>query len=335
MTYYILKRLFLLICTLAAIFFINSFLISQFPGSPFDYINQSQRDFDQQNFGLSTHNMPLANDDNIGQFNNKNLLKHKKVKGSFHLFKNYIKGNFGESIYKHQKVINLIIEKSFFSFCFTLIYFILMCLFSLFLSILKSIYYHSKIYKWLNTVLITLNHIPTYVLAISLIFLFAEGGLFPIFKIRHLTSEIQNNSILFSYNYYILPLLILLISGVSRISLMFTQNINNESNKSYVLQAYLKGLSRKEVIIQHVIKNKLITFIPYLLKHFIDTLFSSTFMIEIIFSLDGLASLSFEAAITRDYPLIIGCLFFYSFVALLFNFFSDLLIMKNDIRIKM
>lgn len=298
-----------------------------------DYINQSQVNMSDQHAVLSLQNINSSILD-INNYKETDYLGNMSLKKSFDVFKYYLNGDFGVSLYKHQKVIDIILEKSLFSLKFSFIYFIFLFFFSVLLSVISIIYYQKSIYKIINILSVFFNNIPTYVLAISFIFFFSDGGVLPLFNIKN-TNEIQNITHISSYNYYVLPIFLILLSGVSRMSLMFTQSLKTESQKNYVSQAYLKSLSRKEVIIKHMLKNRIIIFAPYLLKHFIDMLFSSAFIIEIIFSLDGLASLSFEAAITRDYPLIIGSLLFYSFIALLFNFFADLVVINSDKAVKM
>ena len=62
-------------------------------------------------------------------------------------------------------------------------------------------------------------------------------------------------------------------------------------------------------------------------------LFTGSVLIEIIFSLDGLGLLGFEAAFSRDYPLMFGTLFFFSLLGLLMNLIGDLMYTIVDPRI--
>ena len=45
-------------------------------------------------------------------------------------------------------------------------------------------------------------------------------------------------------------------------------------------------------------------------------LFTGALLIEVIFSLDGLGLLGFEAAINRDYPMMFGTLYIYTLLGL-------------------
>ena len=66
---------------------------------------------------------------------------------------------------------------------------------------------------------------------------------------------------------------------------------------------------------------------------FISILFTGSLLIEVIFSLDGLGLLGFEAAIGRDYPVIFGTLFIYTLIGLLLKLLSDLAYVIIDPRI--
>jgi len=55
--------------------------------------------------------------------------------------------------------------------------------------------------------------------------------------------------------------------------------------------------------------------------------------VEVIFSLDGLGLLGFEAAINRDYPLMFGTLYFFTLIGLLLNLIGDMMYHVIDPRI--
>jgi microcin C transport system permease protein len=66
---------------------------------------------------------------------------------------------------------------------------------------------------------------------------------------------------------------------------------------------------------------------------FISILFTGALLIEIIFSLDGLGLLGFEAVIKRDYPIMFATLYFFTLLGLVFNLISDLAYTVVDPRI--
>ena len=66
---------------------------------------------------------------------------------------------------------------------------------------------------------------------------------------------------------------------------------------------------------------------------FINILFTSSLLIEVIFSLDGLGLLGFEAALGRDYPVVFGSLYIFTLIGLLLRLISDLTYVLIDPRI--
>ena len=66
---------------------------------------------------------------------------------------------------------------------------------------------------------------------------------------------------------------------------------------------------------------------------FISILFTGSLLIEVIFSLDGLGLLGFEAALNRDYPIVLGTLYVFTLIGLLLNLLGDLMYVAIDPRI--
>jgi microcin C transport system permease protein len=66
---------------------------------------------------------------------------------------------------------------------------------------------------------------------------------------------------------------------------------------------------------------------------FIGLLFTGALLVEVIFSLDGLGLLGYEAAIKRDYPVMFASVWFFSLLGLLMNLVGDLTYMWVDPRI--
>ena len=66
---------------------------------------------------------------------------------------------------------------------------------------------------------------------------------------------------------------------------------------------------------------------------FLALFFTGSLLIETLFSLDGLGLLSYESIISRDYPVVMATLFFFSLLALVGNLLSDLSLILADPRI--
>jgi microcin C transport system permease protein len=115
---------------------------------------------------------------------------------------------------------------------------------------------------------------------------------------------------------------------------MLTKNsFLDQLHQQYVLTARAKGLGERRVLYGHVFRNAMLIVIAGFPVAFVSVLFTGSVLIEIIFSLDGLGLLGFEAAFNRDYPLMFGTLYFFSLLGLLMNLAGDLMYTVVDPRI--
>ena len=89
----------------------------------------------------------------------------------------------------------------------------------------------------------------------------------------------------------------------------------------------------KKVLYGHVFRNAMLIVVSGFPSAFINILFTSSLLIEVIFSLDGLGLLGFEAALGRDYPVVFGSLYIFTLLGLTIKLISDLTYVMIDPRI--
>jgi len=94
-----------------------------------------------------------------------------------------------------------------------------------------------------------------------------------------------------------------------------------------------KGLAERRVLYAHVFRNAMLIVIAGFPGAFIGILFTGALLVEVIFSLDGLGLLGFEAALKRDYPVMFGTLYFFTLIGLVMNLIGDLMYHVVDPRI--
>jgi microcin C transport system permease protein len=87
------------------------------------------------------------------------------------------------------------------------------------------------------------------------------------------------------------------------------------------------------VLYGHVFRNAMLIVIAGFPGAFIGILFTGSLLIEVIFSLDGLGLLGFEAALNRDYPIVLGTLYVFTLMGLVLNLIGDLTYVLVDPRI--
>jgi microcin C transport system permease protein len=131
----------------------------------------------------------------------------------------------------------------------------------------------------------------------------------------------------------VLPITALTIGGFAGLTMLTKNSFLDQIRQQYVITARAKGLAEKRVLYGHVFRNAMLLVIAGFPSAFIGILFTGSLLIEVIFSLDGLGLLGFEAVINRDYPIIFGTLFFFSLLGLLMNIVGDIMYTVIDPRI--
>ena len=130
-----------------------------------------------------------------------------------------------------------------------------------------------------------------------------------------------------------LPVLSMVIGGFASLTFLCKNSFIEEIGKQYVLTARAKGLTGSQVLYRHVFRNALLIVISGFPAALIGILFTSSLLIEVIFSLDGLGLLGFEAIMQRDYPVVFATLYIYTLLGLILNLIGDITYMLIDPRI--
>ena len=261
-----------------------------------------------------------------------------------HMMGNYIQFDFGESYFRDRSVVDLVLDKIPVSISLGLWTTLLAYLISIPLGIRKAVRDGTRFDVWTSGAIIVGNAIPSFLFAILLIVLFAGGSYYNIFPLRGLHSEaysslgfvgcISSLGCIADYFWHItLPIVAMALGGFAALTMLTKNSFLDEINKQYVLTARAKGLSERRVLYGHVFRNGMLIVVAGFPGAFIGVLFTGSLLIEVIFSLDGLGLLGFEAVINRDYPVMLGTLFFYTLFGLILGLISDLMYVIIDPRI--
>ena len=130
-----------------------------------------------------------------------------------------------------------------------------------------------------------------------------------------------------------MPVTALVIGNFATITLLTKNSFLDEIGKQYVVTARAKGLTERRVLYGHVFRNAMLLVIAGLPAALLGIFFTGSLLIEVIFSLDGLGLLSFEAAMNRDYPVVFGTLFIFTLFGLVMKLISDIVYTLVDPRI--
>jgi len=251
---------------------------------------------------------------------------------------NYARFDFGESYFRDRKVIDLIMDKLPVSISLGLWTTLIVYSVSIPLGIRKAVRDGSRFDVWTSGVVVVGNAIPGFLFAILLIVLFAGGSYFDWFPLRGLVSdnwrELSWPALVSDYLWHmVLPITSLVIGGFAGLTMLTKNSFLDQINMQYVITARAKGLSEHQVLYGHVFRNAMLIVIAGFPSAFIGILFTGALLTEIIFSLDGLGLLSFEAVINRDYPIIFGSLFIFTLLGLFMNLIGDMTYVLVDPRI--
>jgi microcin C transport system permease protein len=251
---------------------------------------------------------------------------------------NYIRFDFGTSYFRDETVINLVLSKMPVSISLGIWTTLIVYLISIPLGIRKAVNDGTKFDIWTSGVIIVGNAIPGFIFAVLLVVLFCGGSYLDWFPLRGLTSENWSElgwpmRILDYLWHMALPITALVIGGFATLTFLTKNSFLDQINQQYVLTAKAKGLSERRVLYGHVFRNAMLIVIAGFPGAFIGVLFTGALLIEIIFSLDGLGLLGFEAVIKRDYPIMFASLYFFTLLGLLMNIVGDLTYTIVDPRI--
>ena len=131
----------------------------------------------------------------------------------------------------------------------------------------------------------------------------------------------------------VLPITASVVAGFATLTLLTKNSFIDQIGLQYVMTARSKGLSESRVLYGHVFRNAMLIVIGGFRSAFISILFTGAIFIEMLFSLDGLGLLGYQAAISRDYPIMFASLYFFSLLGLLISIISDLTYALVDPRI--
>ncbi|PCI41401.1 MAG: microcin ABC transporter permease [Rhodospirillaceae bacterium] len=350
MTSYIIRRLLLIIPTLFFIMAVNFVLVQAAPGGPVEQMIAKVKGLDVSSTARVSGQTSetLATQDHRGRQGldpefleriNKLYGFDKPIGERFvMMLKNYATFDFGDSYFRDTKVVDLIVEKMPVSISLGLWTTLLVYMISIPLGITKAVRDGSKFDVASSSVVIVGNAVPSFLFAILLIVLFAGGRYFDWFPLRGLTSDdfetLTTWGQIKDYLWHlVLPVGSMVIGGFAGLTMLTKNSYLEEINKQYVITARAKGLTQYAVMYGHVFRNAMLIVIAGFPAAFVGILFTGALLTEIIFSLDGIGLLGYEAAIKRDYPVMFGTLYVFTLMGLVLNLIGDVMYHVIDPRI--
>ncbi len=302
---YIIKRGVLLIPVIMGVVTFVFLLIHLIPGDPVDMMlgetaQQADREMLRTRLGL---NDPI------------HLQYYKFIKG-------IVRGDLGDSIHYNRPVLEIIIDRFPATLELTLGAIVIAILISIPVGIIAAARQYS-IFDNSSMLLALLGiSMPNFWLGPLLIIVFSiKLGWLPVSGMGGLT-------------YLILPSVTLGTSMAAILSRMTRSSLLEVIRKDYITTARAKGLSELVIMVKHALTNALLPIVTIIGLQF-GALLSGSIITEMIFSWPGIGRLTIQAIITRDYPLVQGCVLFIALCYVMVNLLTDLLYVFIDPRIRL
>jgi microcin C transport system permease protein len=349
MAAYLFRRLLLVIPTLFGIIAINFVVIQFAPGGPVDQMIAELRghgdissrltgagsDFGGAGSyrgarGLDPH--IIADINKMFGFDKPPLTRFVDMVGG------YLRLDFGRSFFRDQSVLHLVAQRLAVSVSLGLWSTLLIYLVSIPLGISKAVRDGSRFDLATSAVVLVGYAIPSFLFAILLVVVFAGGSFWHWFPLRGLTSDGASDwgwgARIYDYAWHmVLPTIAIVAGGFASLTMLTKNCFLEEIRKQYTVTARAKGASEPRVLYGHVFRNAMLLIVAGFPQAFIGILFTSQLLVEIVFSLDGLGLLGFQAAIQRDYPVMFGTLYIFTLLGLLLQIVGDTLYTLVDPRI--
>jgi microcin C transport system permease protein len=339
---YFIRRILILIPTLLGVTIVVFAIINMAPGGPIDQKLQEMRFGGgmggAEGMSTSSRGSTQGVPDEVLAALKKQYGFDKPVHERYLLWlKNIATLNFGESFTYEEPVVDVIVSKFPVSLQFGIISLLLSYLISIPLGIVKAIKNGSAFDVSSSIFLFILYSIPSFMLAILLIVLFAGGSFWELFPVGGIQSEMYDElsgweQFLDRVHHFTLPLICYTIGSFTSLTVLMKNSIIEEIKKDYIRTARAKGLEEKVVYMKHALRNALIPIVTGL-GGFLSVFFAGSLLLETIFQLDGIGLLSYKSILSRDYNVIMGLVFIQSGLFLVGNVISDFAYVLVDPRI--
>ncbi|AUO23459.1 microcin C ABC transporter permease YejB [Pseudomonas sp. D8002] len=341
------RRLLLIVPTLVCILLVNFFIVQAAPGGPVEQAIARLQGIGSQASVAGTRVETGSNESRTTRGLDPALVADIERQYGFDkplgarlwlMLSSYARLDFGDSFFRGAKVTDLILQKLpvtlSLGFWATLISYLV----SIPLGIRKAVRHGSRFDVWSSAAVIIGHAMPAFLFALLLIVVFGGGSLLNWFPVRGLVSEnfaslSWAGKVVDYFWHLVLPVSALVIGGFATLTILTKNSFLDEISRQYVVTARAKGFSEKQVLYKHVFRNAMLLIVVGLPQALTAMLFGGSLLIEVIFSLDGLGRLSYEAAVARDYPVVFGTLFIFTLVGLVIKLLGDLCYRLLDPRL--
>ncbi len=363
MTAYFVRRFLLVVPTFIGVTLIAYTIMRYVPGGPLDQLKMQARAA-QAEGGASIGGEAGAIPEEALEAAKKafHLDKHVVVAYVYWLG-DLVTGNLGESYFFQEPVGKLVVERFPISIFFGLTGFVLAYLISVPLGIVKALK-HGTSFDFFSSATIFIGYsIPGWAIGTLLLVFFAGGEFYDWFPLGGFRStsyfelpefvqswedpaDVEDDFGRFRWNrlgylskvadqlwHTVLPVFCYMMGSFATLTILMKNSLMENIGQDYVRTAFAKGLHPRRVIFLHVLRNSLIPLATGLGRA-LSIVMAGSYLIELVFNIDGLGMLGFNSIVRRDYAVVMGVLAINTMLTLVGNILSDVLYALIDPRIR-
>ena len=249
-------------------------------------------------------------------------------------------GNFGKSYTYLQPVTEVMKPRFKISLFFGLIGMFLSYIVCIPLGIRKALK-HGSPFDFVSSVIIFVAYsIPGWAFGGVFLVLFGGGSFWDVFPLGGFRSQMEVwetlsllEKILDQLHHAVLPIIAWSIASFTTLTVLMKNSLLEQLSQDYIRTAFAKGISEKRVVWLHAIRNSVIP-IAAGIGHIIGIVFAGSYLIELVFNIEGFGKMGFQAVMDRDYPITLAFLVIGVLLRLVGNIISDIALATVDPRIR-
>ena len=249
-------------------------------------------------------------------------------------------GNFGKSYTYLQPVTEVMKPRFKISLFFGLTGMFLSYIVCIPLGIRKALK-HGSPFDFVSSVIIFVAYsIPGWALGGVFLVLFGGGSFWDVFPLGGFRSQMEVwetlsllEKILDQLHHAVLPIIAWSIASFTTLTVLMKNSLLEQLSQDYIRTAFAKGISEKRVVWLHAIRNSVIP-IAAGIGHIIGIVFAGSYLIELVFNIEGFGKMGFQAVMDRDYPITLAFLVIGVLIRLVGNILSDIALATVDPRIR-
>ena len=316
---FIVKRMLISIPLLLMMSLLTFLLIQMTPGNFFDSLRLD----------------PTISSETLAEYERLYRLNDPVLQQYIHWLKNIIQGNWGRSFHYNVPVSRIISDRMFNTFILAFVSMFLTWMFAIPLGIWAALQRNRFVDKTLSLLAFMGLSIPSFFLAILLLYLASQIGGIPLGGM--VSANFDDLSVFAKFfdvcKHLIIPSTVITLGSMASLQRIMRGNFLEVMHQQYILSARAKGLSEKRVIYYHALRNAINPLIT-LFGFELSSLLGGVAFIEIICNWPGLGSLMLTAVRAKDVYLVMGSMFIGGVFLLIGNLVADILLAWSDPRIR-